>query len=78
MSVHSSKARLKAAYDFDLSFKVSSILLERLFGLRETVRRKRLVCSTKCFFSGHAFSVNIVKQFLRNSLSLKDFPFIQP
>ena len=54
MSVLSSKAILKAAHDFNLSIKVSFILSERSFVLRETVKRDRLVCSTICFFSGHA------------------------
>jgi len=75
MSVLSSKARLKASHDFNLSFKVSVILSERSFVLCETVMRERLVCSTKYFFSGHAYSVNIVKKFLINSMSLKGFPF---
>ena len=75
MSVLSSKARLKASHDFNLSFKVSLTLSERSFVLCETEKRERLLCSTKCFFSEHAYSVNIVKQFLIYSLSLKGFPF---
>ena len=54
MSVLPSKTRLKAAHDFNLSFKVSLILSERSFVLRETVKRQRLVCPNKCFFSGRA------------------------
>ena len=54
MSVLSSKTRLEAANNFNLSFKVSLILAERSFVLRETVKCRRLVYSMKCFFSGHA------------------------
>ena len=64
-----------AAHDFNLSFEVSLILCERSFVLCVTVKLKRLVCSTKCFISGHAYSVNVVRQFLLNSLSPKGFPF---
>ena len=55
MSVLSSKGRLKAARDLSLSFKVSLILSERSFALRETAKRERLVFSTKCFLSGYAY-----------------------
>ena len=58
MSELSPKARLKATHDFNLSFKVSFMLSERSFVLSETVKRNRLVCSSKCFFSGRAYSVN--------------------
>ena len=75
MSVLSSKGRLKAAHDFNLSCKVSLILFEISFVLRETVKRERLVCANRCFFSGHAYSVNIVKQFLLNFPSPKRFPY---
>ena len=75
MSVLSSKTRLKASHNFNLSFKVSLMLYKRLFILNETVKRKRLVCSSKCFFSGHAYSVNIVQHYLINSPSVKGFPF---
>ena len=51
------------------------MLSERSLVLHTTVNLEKLVCSAKCFFSGHAYSVNIVKQFLINSLSLKGFPF---
>ena len=61
MSVLSSSARLKAAYDLCISFNVSLILSERSFVLRETVKRERPVYSTISFFSGHSYSVNIVK-----------------
>ena len=75
MSVLSSKVRLKAAHNFSLSLKVYSVLSERSFVLREAAKRERLARSTKCFFSGHAYSVNIVKQLLMNSLSPKGFAF---
>ena len=75
MSVLSSKARLKAAHDFNLCFEVSLILSERSFVMYETVIREILVCSTKSFFSGHAFSVNIVKQFIMNSPSQLEAQF---
>ena len=42
---------------------------------RETEKRKRLVCSTKFYLSGHAYSVNIAEQFLINFPSPKGFPF---
>ena len=44
-------------------FKGSLMLSERTFVLRETVKRVRLVCFSNCFFSGNAYSVNIVRQF---------------
>ena len=75
MSVLSSKARLKAAHVINLSYKVSSLLSETSFVLRETVRHERLVCSTKYIFSGHAYSVNLVKQSLMNSPTLKGLTF---
>ena len=75
MSVLSSKVKLKASLDFNLSFKISLILSERSFILHETVKQERVICSTKCLYSGHAYSVNIVKQFLINSPSVKGFPF---
>ena len=75
ISVLSFKARQNAAHDFYLYFKISLLLIERSFLRRETVMRERLACSTKCFFFGHAYSVNNVKQFLMNSPSPKDFPF---
>ena len=76
MSVPSCKTRLIAAHDFYLSFKASLILSEKSFDLREIVKREYLVCSTTCFSSGHAYSVNIVKQFFINSLSNKGTPFL--
>ena len=77
ISVLSTKAMLKAAHDFNLNLmlKVSLVLSEKSFVLRETVKREKLVCSTKYFFSGYAYSVNIVKQFLMNYPSPKGFPF---
>ena len=74
MSVLSSKSRLMAVYDFYLALNVFLIISERLFGLRETAKRQRLVCSNKCFFSGHAYSMNTVKQFHTYSPSSKGFP----
>ena len=75
MSVLSSKAILKAAHDFNISFKVSFILSQRSVVLREIVKRNRLVISTKCFFYRHAYLANIVKQFFINFPSPKNFPF---
>ena len=62
-------------HDLDLSFKVSLILSERSFVLRENEKRNRLVCSTNCLFYGHAYSLNIVEQILMNSPSPKGFLF---
>ena len=75
MSVISSKARLMAAYDFHFSLKVYFLLSEKTFVLHETVKHDKLVCSNKCFFSGHAYSVNTVEQFFISFLSPKSFPF---
>ena len=69
------KARLKAAHNFNLSLKATIILSERSFVQREIVERKKLVYFIKCFFSGHEYSVNIVKQFFMNSPSPRGFPF---
>ena len=75
MSVLSSKGRLKTAHDVNLSLKVSLVLSERSFVLCERVKHERLVCCNKCFFPGHAYSVNIVKQFFMNSPTPKGFHF---
>ena len=58
------KARLKASHDFNFSKKILWYYLKD--HLHKTVKCERLVCSAKCIFSKHAYSVNFVKQFSIN------------